>query len=113
MPETDRPELSVVLPAYEEAENLRVLLPRLRQAAGALTPAHEIIVVDAEAPRDETPAVCRENGVRYVPRRGGSPYGNAVRTGLAESQGAYVILMDADGSHAPEFLAQLWPFRES
>jgi dolichol-phosphate mannosyltransferase len=106
-------ELSVVLPAYEEAENLRNLLPALKASAGAITASYEILVVDTATPRDATPEVCADIGVTYVPREGGDYYGHAVRTGIARSRGQYVVLMDADGSHSPTFLPKLWSPRES
>ncbi len=105
-------EVSIVLPAYEEAENLKLLLPQLRAVLGSLSPAFEIVVVDTEQPRDATPEVCRENGVRYLPRAGGSFYGDAVRTGVRNALGKYIVCMDADGSHDPEFLSQLWKYRD-
>jgi dolichol-phosphate mannosyltransferase len=100
------------LPAYEEADNLRILLPQLRQIASSLASSSEILVIDAETPRDDTPAVCEKNKVRHLPRTGGSLYGDAIRTAIKNATGKYVILMDADGSHDPSFLAQLWKFRE-
>jgi dolichol-phosphate mannosyltransferase len=100
------------LPAYEEADNLRVLLPRLHEVARLLTSSYEIIVADPASPRDETPAICRENNARYVPREGGSLYGDAIRTALKAVNGRHVIIMDADGSHPPAFLPQLWRYRE-
>jgi len=104
-------EISIVLPAYEEAENLKLLLPQLRAVLGGLSPGFEIVVVDTEQPRDATPEVCRENDVRYLPREGGSFYGDAIRTGIRHSLGKYIICMDADGSHDPDFLPQLWKYR--
>jgi len=100
------------LPAYEEAANLRQLLPLLHQAASALTSSYEILVVDTETPRDDTPAVCRGHNTIYVPRKGGPHYGDAVRTILRESHGERVIVMDADGSHHPRYISQLWACRE-
>lgn len=100
------------MPAYEEAENLRLLLPLLHQVARSLTPSYEILVVDTEVPRDKTPEVCRENNALYFARTGGPHYGDAIRTILREAQGKYVVMMDADGSHHPRFLPQLWSFRE-
>lgn len=106
-------ELSIVMPAYEEAANLRLLLPSLKAAAEQLTPHYEVLVVDTATPRDETPDIAHAAGVRYVPREGGDYYGHAVRTGIAKANGRYVIFMDADGSHGPDFIAQLWQHRES
>jgi len=101
-------DLSVIIPAYREAENLRLLLPRLRRAVDSLAIEHEVLVVDTPVPQDETPQVCGDHGVRHIPRRGGDDYGDAIRTGLAEAAGEFIIFMDADGSHAPEFIPRLW-----
>jgi dolichol-phosphate mannosyltransferase len=102
-----------VLPAYEEAANLDNLLPRLAQVASQFASHFEILVVDSPEPRDETPAICRKHAVSYVPRRGGSLYGHAIRTALEEARGEWVIFMDADGSHNPGFLPELWRYRDS
>jgi dolichol-phosphate mannosyltransferase len=105
-------DLTIALPAYEEAANLRTLLPLLHEVAASLTSSYEILVVDTETPRDDTPAVCREHNAHYVPRLGGPHYGDAVRTILRESHGQRVVVMDADGSHHPRYIPQLWAFRE-
>jgi len=104
-------ELSIVLPAYEEGENLEKLLPKLQEVAGRIAESHEILVVDTETPHDATPDVCARHGAVYVPRQGGAMYGNAVGTGIARSQGRHVLFMDADGSHNPEFIPELWKWR--
>jgi dolichol-phosphate mannosyltransferase len=108
----ERPELSIVLPAYQEADNLRQLLPVLHEVASSLTSSYEIIVVDTEQPLDDTRAICQESGALYVPRRGGSLYGHAIRTALEAATGRHVAFMDADGSHNPRFLPQLWAERD-
>lgn len=43
-------ELSVVMPAYREADSLRMLLPKLVPAVAALSADAEIVVIDAEEP---------------------------------------------------------------
>lgn len=102
--------LSVVLPAYREEENLRILLPRLIKTLQALRLQYEIIVVDTQDPMDETLDVCMQQSVSYVPRLGGNRYGDAVRTGINEARGQYILFMDADGSHTPEFIPKLIEF---
>ncbi len=104
--------LTVALPAYEEAESLAKLLPALKDVLSALNVPSEVLVVDTEAPRDRTVELCASLGVRCVPRRGGSYYGNAIRTAFAEARGERLIVMDADGSHDPEFIVKLWEKRE-
>ena len=105
-------ELSIVLPAYREAESLVTLLPSLKAHAAALTPDFEILVVDTEQPIDRTAEVCASEAVRHIHRRGGNNYGDAVRTGIAEATGKYIVFMDADGSHNPIYLKSLWAERE-
>ncbi len=103
--------LSIILPAYREAENLRVLLPKIEATLRTLGVPAEILVVDTMEPLDDAAAVCAEFGVRYLNRQGGNLYGHAIRTGIAASRGERVVLMDADGSHEPAFIAQLWERR--
>ncbi len=110
-PELPKPQLSVVIPAYLEEENLRLILPRLSKVLAALGISHQVLVVDRTRPHDATEQVCRESGAQYVHRTPGDSYGDAVRTGLATARGASVIFMDADGSHAPEFVPTLFAAR--
>ncbi len=101
-------ELSVVIPAYLEEENLRLLLPRLAAVFAELRIPHEVLVVDTAEPMDNTAAVCAAHGALHVPRSGGNLYGDAVRTGIARARGRHILFMDADGSHSPEYIPQLW-----
>jgi len=106
-------ELSIVLPAYEEAESLEQVLPILQQVTAGLARSHEILVVDTLQPRDDTPNVCSRLGVSYLPRRGGDLYGDAVRTGFQSARGRFVVMMDGDGSHNPRTLPTLWEHRDA
>lgn len=105
--------LSVVMPAYQEEENLRLLLPRIADALRSLDLSYEVIVVDTMAPLDTTREVCEQLQVRYVARRGGNSFGDAVRTGIAEARGEFVIFMDSDGSHSPEWIPKLFAYHAS
>jgi dolichol-phosphate mannosyltransferase len=100
-------DLSVVIPSYLEEENLRVILPRLLDVLRATGREFEVLVVDTPEPLDNTRLVCEAAGVRYVPREGGDRYADAVRTGIARAQGRWILFMDGDGSHAPEFLPRM------
>jgi dolichol-phosphate mannosyltransferase len=104
-------ELSIVLPAYREAPALDKLLPGLKARAAALTGEHEILVIDSQEPLDETEAVCARHGVRHIRRRYGNQYGDAVRTGIEEASGSFIVFIDADGSHNPSHLPLLWEQR--
>jgi dolichol-phosphate mannosyltransferase len=106
-------ELSVIMPAYREADALRQLLPVLVPAVKALSERAEILIADSMEPLDDTEVVCTEYGVRHLHRTGGNAYGDAVRTGIRNSTGKFVLLMDADGSHNPRDIERLWSARKS
>jgi dolichol-phosphate mannosyltransferase len=101
------PEFSIVIPAYLEEENLRILLPRLVDAMRSLERGFEIIVVDTVESMDDTKALCAAVGAICLNREGGNDYADAIRTGIRRAKGEYVIFMDADGSHSPEFIPKL------
>ena len=107
--------LSVVIPAYEEAENLRWLLPALHRTLSApafeIGSAYEIIVIDAHERRDDSGEVCAANGAIHRYGEGKSSYGGAIQQGIRLSRGQRVVIMDADGSHEPGFIAKFWEKR--
>ncbi|MBQ7561609.1 MAG: glycosyltransferase [Synergistaceae bacterium] len=102
-------ELSIMMPCYEEGENLKILLPKINNILKKFIFELEIIIVDTETPKDSTPEICAEfENVRYIPRIGGNNYGDAIRTGINSCSGKYIIIMDADSSHNPEDITRLY-----
>lgn len=108
------PELTVLVPAYQEEDNLRRNLPLLLEAAGACTPAHEILVVD-DGSTDAGPEIAegfaRRGPVRLVrhPRNLGP--GAAVPTGVFWARGDWILLVPADLACAPADLWRVWDAR--
>ncbi len=117
LPSTAAPvELTIMIPAYREAESLRTLLPKIAEAAHALTPSYEILIVDTQERMDDTDEVCAlldPLPIRHIRRRGGNQYGDAIRTGIAEALGRHLLCMDADGSHNPSYFPSMWAKREA
>ena len=101
------------MPAYEEAANLKILLPTIHLAAKQITSSYEIVVVDAEQPTDDTKTICAKHGATYIRRTGGPKFGDAMRTAQHKARGRFIVCMDADGSHNPEFLPTLCHGREN
>jgi glycosyltransferase involved in cell wall biosynthesis len=107
----ERPSISVVVPAYNEAANLPSLLEQLSAALPALTGgAWEVIVVD-DGSRDATPLAMlpwlERPGVRYLRLSRNFGKEAALTCGIDHAQGQLVALMDADGQHPVELLAQM------
>ncbi len=95
--EEKKRELLIIIPAYNEAENIEAVIRDLREKA----PGHDILLVD-DGSTDDTPAICRKLGLRYARHRVNAGLSAAVRTGMkyAVKNGYdYGIQFDADGQH--------------
>ncbi|PIZ92924.1 MAG: glycosyl transferase family 2 [Candidatus Magasanikbacteria bacterium CG_4_10_14_0_2_um_filter_41_10] len=103
----EKKELSIIIPSYLEEENLNIILPRINHVLQEIGNS-EVLVIDTEEAMDNTKKICEENAVRYINRIGGNTYGDAIRTGIEQSNSVYTIFMDADGSHDPEFIKNLY-----
>jgi glycosyltransferase involved in cell wall biosynthesis len=93
---------SIILPAKNEAESLKQLLPLLRNAF----PDSEILVVN-DGSTDDTAEVCRQNGVTVVSHVYSMGNGAAIKTGARNASGDILVFMDADGQHSPDDIQQL------
>jgi dolichol-phosphate mannosyltransferase len=100
-------ELTVVLPTFNEAENLPLLIRRIEK----LGLDCEIIVVDdnssdgtAEAARE---LMSRFANIRLIERPSKSGIDTAVRDAARAARGRYIAVMDSDLQHPPELLPQL------
>ncbi len=107
----DPVKLSIILPCYLEEENLRLLLPRVITELTLIGDPFEVLIVDTMQAMDNTQEVCEANNAVYIPREGGNNYGDAIRTGIGRARGEYTIFMDADGSHSPEFIHNLYKYK--
>lgn len=103
------PDVTVVIPALNEQENLRLLLPLVGDALKELNLVGEIIVVDGGS-HDDSKIVSEELGARVVNQQERG-YGGALLAGFAAGNAPYVITMDADLSHPPMFLKDFWQQR--
>lgn len=107
--EAKAPDLSVVLPAKGEGPNLRQLLPDLRHVLESLEIAAEILVV-VDRPDDSSADAARAAGARSVVQSA-KGYGGALAAGFAAAAGPWILTMDADLSHRPTFVRDLWARR--
>ncbi len=99
-------QLTILLPALNEAENLKLLLPRLKDVLNALDLTYEIIVVNGPS-TDGTADVARQSGAKVIDQTLPG-YGGALIAGFEAAQGEFIITMDADLSHDPALIPKLW-----
>jgi dolichol-phosphate mannosyltransferase len=105
-----RYDVTVIIPAWNERENLEIMLPALKETLGELNVSPQIIVVDGGS-KDGTEEAVRKRGVGYLlqSERG---YGGALMAGFAAAESPYIVTMDADLSHRPAFLFEFWRNRD-
>lgn len=93
-------KLSVVIPVYNEVNNIAEILKRVR----ATKLASEIIVVD-DCSQDGTRAILQglagKGGLRLILHERNQGKGAAVRTGLQQAQGDVILIQDADLEYSP------------
>jgi dolichol-phosphate mannosyltransferase len=99
------PKYSIVIPSYKEANNLSVILPAIKAALSQ--ESFELLVVDTNQKQDDTEEICLKNNCVYINRSPTDCYGDAVRTGIRNAKGQWLVFMDADGSHSPDFIPHL------
>jgi len=95
-------DISIILPARNEAESLEQLLPELRQTF----PEEEIIVVN-DGSTDNTVEICERNQVKVVSHVYSMGNGAAIKTGTRNAAGDILVFMDADGQHRPADIHRL------
>ena len=105
------PDLSVVVPTYREALNLRELAGRLCAAFASKGIDGEVVVVDDNS-NDGTEELCAELAavfpVRLFVRRTERGLATAVIHGMRQATGRVLVCMDADLSHPPESVPDLY-----
>lgn len=113
----NRPELSVVVPAYNEADGLADFLEKLIGVLHVCCASFDVWVVDDgsrdatwERLRDELKRYPQLHGLRFTRNFGKEA---AILAGLRYARGAAVVVMDADGQHPPALLPELLaPWRQ-
>jgi dolichol-phosphate mannosyltransferase len=104
---------SIILPTYNERENLPIIFYLLDKTLTAAKLDYEVVVVEDSSP-DGTLEVAEslqksygEKRLQILSRKGKLGLGSAYKDGLKKARGDRIILMDADLSHHPKFIPQM------
>ena len=106
------PEVSIVIPVYNEEAGLAQLYARLYPALDALGRSYEIVFVD-DGSRDGSVALLREqfhkrpDVTRVVVFAGNFGQHNAILAGFAQVRGQCIVTLDADLQNPPEEIGNL------
>ncbi|AJY74606.1 glycosyltransferase [Paenibacillus beijingensis] len=100
-------ELSIIIPSFNERENVKIISGRIIESLKNQDCAYEILFVDDS--KDDTPIILEQlskehSQVRYIHRENGRGLGTAVVEGFNKSIGKKIIVMDSDLQHPPELI---------
>ncbi len=108
--EGTRPYLSVVIPVFNEQAVIVSVLEKLSDLLINRLPAnHEIIVVDDGSSDDTVERICQmtSGAIRLIQHPYNIGNGAAIKTGIRQSSGDVILMMDADGQHKVEDIPRL------
>jgi len=94
--------LTVIIPAKNEATGLSNLLPELKSKL----PDAEIIIVN-DGSTDDTTAISEANNCLVISHSYSMGNGAAIKTGARAAKGEILVFMDADGQHRPDDISKL------
>jgi len=107
-----RPDLTVVVPCYNESKNIAQTVEQIHLAAqSAAIGSHEIVVVD-DCSTDDTAAVVaelarRDPQVVLVRNARNVGFGGAYKEGVRHARGTYVIMVPGDNAHPHEGISPI------
>jgi len=88
--------VSVVIPAFNEADSIADLVTELRTG----DPWHEVVVID-DGSKDGTAERAAAAGARVIRHPYNKGNGAAIKTGIRQATGDYILIVDGDGQHNP------------
>jgi glycosyltransferase involved in cell wall biosynthesis len=102
----DKLELSVILPAYNEAEIIGEVVEQISHILQEAGISHEIIVID-DGSNDQTAERAAAAGARVCQHPYNIGNGAAIKTGIRNARGKVLVMLDADGQHQPEDIPRI------
>ncbi len=100
-----RPELLIIIPAYNEAENIERVVDDLIENY----PQYHYIIIN-DGSKDNTLEICQQRGYHYIDMPINVGLADGVQTGMmyAHKHGyQYAVQFDGDGQHDPRYLEKM------
>jgi glycosyltransferase involved in cell wall biosynthesis len=112
IPEPDRLDVSVVIPAHNEEHAAGSTVERVRAVLSKLRLSFDVVVVD-DGSSDGTRLAAEQAGAQVIVSPVNRGYGSALKKGIAATNSDYVVILDADGTYPPEAIPQLLELAKS
>jgi len=102
--------LSIIIPTANEAANISFLLDKIKEILKNIEADYEVIVADSGS-SDNTLKIAQSKGAKvFIQTHPG--YGGALKEAIALVKGEYIISLDADLSHNPQIIQELFLQRD-
>jgi len=110
------PDVSIILPTFNEANNIISIITTLRKEMVAISKDYEIIIVDEQSV-DNTVELIKENfkhdaNIHIHVRDTRSGLAKAIHEGLLKAKGESILIMDTDYNHDPHMAGKIVKFSE-
>ncbi len=102
----DKETISVIIPAMNEENVIGHLISETIKVLMNLHYSHEIIVVD-DGSTDNTAKIALDSGAKVIKHPYNIGNGAAIKTGIRNAVNEWLVMMDGDGQHSPEYIPQL------
>lgn len=100
-------DLSVIIPCKNEENTIGEVVRGARYICEKEGINVEVIVVFSKDTSDRSPEIAKENGaiIVYQESKG---YGDAILKGIEEADGEFIVTLDGDGQHNPEYIPRFY-----
>ena len=105
-------KLSLIIPAKNEHATLSTLLPQVNEVLSKHFPGQSEVILVNDHSTDRTAEIGKSHGAKVVDNPYGPGKGHALIAGFEHGSGDYLLMMDADGSHLPEFIPEFVNYLE-
>ena len=99
---TNKPDVTIIIPAYNEEEGIGNVITQLKK----VSENYEILVVD-DSSTDNTYKLASDTGVKVLRHPYNKGYGAALKTGIRNAEADVVLFMDANMQHKPSDIQKL------
>jgi len=98
-------KVSIIIPAYNEEHAIGKIIEDIKN----LPERFEILVID-DGSKDKTASIAESFNIRVIRHPINKGYGAALKTGIRNASGDYILIMDADGQHRVRDIYKLLEF---
>ncbi len=108
-----KPEVSVILPVYNEAGVISETISRVKSAMNSCGKGFEIIVVNDCSKDNSAEVLSQIEGIKVISHEVNQGYGASLMSGMRAAEGEWIAISDVDGTYPVEDMPKLLSFSDN